>query len=38
VGLYERKLDEAESRLLPEGQGLSLPIFSPDGRWLLASV
>ena len=38
VGLHERRLDEVESRLLPDGQGLRLPIYSPDGRWLAAGV
>jgi eukaryotic-like serine/threonine-protein kinase len=36
VGLHERRLDEVESRLLPDGQGLGNPIYSPDGRWLAA--
>jgi len=34
VGLQERRLDDVESRLLPDGQGLRNPIYSPDGRWL----
>ncbi len=38
VGLHERRLEEAEGRLLPEGQGLRSPIYSPDGRWLAVSA
>ena len=34
VGLHERRLDDVESRLLPDGKGLRNPIYSPDGRWL----
>ena len=34
VGLNERRMDDVESRLLPDGQGLRNPIYSPDGRWL----
>jgi len=34
VGLQERRLDDVESRLLPDRQGLRNPIYSPDGRWL----
>jgi serine/threonine-protein kinase len=34
VGLHERRLDDIESRLRADGQGLRNPIYSPDGRWL----
>jgi serine/threonine-protein kinase len=37
VGLHERRLDDVESRRVPDGQDLRNPIYSPDGRWL-ASV
>ncbi len=36
VGLEARRLDEVEGRLLPDGQSLRNPIYSPDGRWLAA--
>ena len=38
VGLHERRLNDVESRLLPDGQALRNPIYSPDGRWLATVV
>ncbi len=38
AGLLERHLSEVESRLLPDGQVLRNPMYSPDGRWLAAGL
>ena len=35
TGIHARHLDDLEGRLLPVAKGLSNPIYSPDGRWLV---
>ena len=34
TGLYIRKATEFETRLLPDTEGASDPVFSPDGQWV----